>query len=67
MSAIIDDNTTDMAMEETLISPRFYKTNYKELDKVDISSVRHELDQLIEEMVQGDMKLAEKEKVLNDI
>ena len=29
MSAIIDDNTTDMAMEETLISPRFYTTNYK--------------------------------------
>ena len=39
MSAIIDDNTTDMAMEETLISPRFYTTNYKELDKVDVSSL----------------------------
>ena len=26
MSAILDDNTTDMAMEETLISPRFYTT-----------------------------------------
>ena len=32
MNTIIDDNTTDMAMEETLISPRFYTTNYKELD-----------------------------------
>ena len=31
MSTIIGDNTTDMAMEETLISPRFYTTNYKEL------------------------------------
>ena len=50
MNTIIDDNTTDMAMEETLISPRFYTTNYKELDKVDISSIRHEWDQLIEEM-----------------
>ena len=37
MSTIIDDNTTDMAMEETLISPRFYTTNYKELDKIDVS------------------------------
>ena len=50
MSAIIDDNTTDMAMEETLISPRFYTTNYKELDKVDVSSIRDEWDPLIEEM-----------------
>ena len=29
MTTIVDDNTTDMAMEETLISPRFYTTNYK--------------------------------------
>ena len=50
MSTIIDDNTTDMAMEETLISPRFYTTNYKELDKVDVSSIRDEWDPLIEEM-----------------
>ena len=50
MSTIIDDNTTDMAMEETLISPRFYTTNYKELDKVDVSPIRDEWDQLIEEM-----------------
>ena len=50
MSAILDDNTTDMAMEETLISPRFYTTNYKELDKVDVSSIRNEWDPLIKEM-----------------
>ena len=50
MSAIIDDNTTDMAMEETLISPRFYTTNYKELDKIDVSSIRDEWDPLIKEM-----------------
>ena len=50
MSTIIDDNTTDMAMEETLISPRFYTTNYKELDKVDVSSIRDEWDPLIKEM-----------------
>ena len=47
MSTIIDDNTTDMAMEETLISPRFYTTNYKELDKVDVSSIIHEWDPFI--------------------
>ena len=50
MSTIVDDNTTDMAMEETLISPRFYTTNYKELDKVDVSSIRNEWDPLIKEM-----------------
>ena len=50
MSTIIDDNTTDMAMEETLISPRFYTTNYKELDKIDVSSIRDEWDPLIKEM-----------------
>ena len=47
MSTIVDDNTTDLAMEETLISPRFYTTNYKELDKVDVSSIRNEWDPLI--------------------
>ena len=50
MNTIIDDNTTDMAMEETLISPRFYTTNYKELDKIDVSSIRDEWDPLIKEM-----------------
>ena len=49
MSTIIDDNTTDMAMEETLISPRFYTTNYKELDKIDVSSIRDEWDPLIKD------------------
>ena len=50
MKDLIDDNTTDMAMEETLISPRFYTTNYKELDKIDVSRVRSEWDPLVEEM-----------------
>ena len=50
MTTIVDDNTTDMAMEETLISPRFYTTNYKELDKVDVSSIRNEWDPLITEI-----------------
>ena len=50
MKDLIDDNTTDMAMEETLISPRFYTTNYKELDKINVSRVRSEWDPLVEEM-----------------
>ena len=29
MSTIIDDNTTDMAMEETLISPSFIQPTIK--------------------------------------
>ena len=48
MKDLIDDNTTDMAMEETLISPRFYTTNYKELDKINVSRVRSEWDPLVE-------------------
>ena len=50
MSDLIDDNTTDMAMEESVISPRFYTTNYKELDKIDVTRVKDEWDPLIEEM-----------------
>jgi magnesium-protoporphyrin IX monomethyl ester (oxidative) cyclase len=47
---IQDDETTELAMEETLISPRFYTTNYKELDKIDVSPIRSEWDPLIAEM-----------------
>jgi len=50
MNVIIDKDTTDIAMEESVISPRFYTTNYKELDKIDVNRVKDEWDPLIEEM-----------------
>ena len=41
---------TRLAQESTILSPRFYTTDFDELDKTDISSVRAEWDVLIAEM-----------------
>ena len=43
-------NTQKMAEETTLLSPRFYTTDFDALDKMDVSSVRKEWDELIAEM-----------------
>jgi len=43
-------DTTRKAQENTLLSPRFYTTDFEELDKMDVSSVRGEWDELIAEM-----------------
>lgn len=42
---------TDVAMQNTLLTPRFYTTNFDELDAIDVSSVRQDWDALIGEMV----------------
>ena len=44
------NETTRQAQETTLLNPRFYTTNFDELDKIDVSSVREEWDELIDEM-----------------
>ncbi len=43
-------NATQVAQQSTLLSPRFYTTDFDELDKTDIEPVRAEWDQLIAEM-----------------
>lgn len=43
-------DTDGMAAESTLLSPRFYTTDFAALDRMDVSSVRKEWDALIDEM-----------------
>ncbi len=41
---------TRAALENTVLSPRFYTTDFEELDRVDVSSVRQDWDKLIAEL-----------------
>ncbi len=42
--------TTEMAAETTLLDPRFYTTDFDEMDRIDVSPVREEWDRLIAQM-----------------
>jgi magnesium-protoporphyrin IX monomethyl ester (oxidative) cyclase len=44
------NETTRMAREETMLSPRFYTTDFAEMDRLDISAVRKDWDSLIQEL-----------------
>ncbi|MEM1343380.1 MAG: magnesium-protoporphyrin IX monomethyl ester (oxidative) cyclase [Pseudomonadota bacterium] len=43
-------DTTRMAQESTLLTPRFYTTDFDEMDRIDVTPVRAEWDALIGEM-----------------
>jgi magnesium-protoporphyrin IX monomethyl ester (oxidative) cyclase len=43
-------DATRIAQQSNVLSPRFYTTDFDELDKTDVSSVREEWDKLIAEM-----------------
>jgi magnesium-protoporphyrin IX monomethyl ester (oxidative) cyclase len=45
-------NTTEQAKQETLLSPRFYRTDYDAFDRLDISGVRDEWDKMMKEFKQ---------------
>ncbi len=45
-----DQMATDTAMQNTLLTPRFYTTDFDELDAIDVSAVRAEWDDLIKQM-----------------
>ncbi|NRA29180.1 MAG: magnesium-protoporphyrin IX monomethyl ester (oxidative) cyclase [Parvularculaceae bacterium] len=47
---LTDFNSTEAAVESTMLSPRFYTTDFAEIDRMDVSSVREEWDELISEM-----------------
>ncbi len=52
-AGVTDDQLSDtqrMATETTLLNPRFYTTDFDEMDKLDVTPVREEWDKLIAEM-----------------
>ncbi len=45
-----DEMATETAMSNTLLTPRFYTTDFDELDAIDVTPVREEWDRLIAQM-----------------
>ena len=50
-SALDSDMATEVAMQDTLLTPRFYTTDFDELDAIDVSGISEEWDTLIERML----------------
>ncbi len=47
---IAPNESTRLAIKDAMLSPRFYTTDFKEMDRLDVSSVRKEWDALLAEM-----------------
>ena len=48
---VVDSKTaTDVAMQNTLLTPRFYTTDFDEMDSIDVTPVREDWDRLIDQM-----------------
>ncbi len=47
----------ELAREDTVLSPRFYTTDFKAMDRIDVSPVRAEWDMLIAEMASDPNRL----------
>ncbi len=47
---LTQNDTMAMAKADTVLSPRFYTTDFEELDRMDVSGVRDEWDPLIAEL-----------------
>ena len=45
-----DEEATSIAMQDTLLTPRFYTTDFNELDALDVTPIREEWDKLIAAM-----------------
>jgi len=44
------EKATEVAMQNTLLTPRFYTTDFDEMDAIDVTSVRDDWDKLIAQM-----------------
>ena len=44
------EKSTEVAMQNTLLTPRFYTTDFAEMDAIDVTPVREDWDRLIAQM-----------------
>ena len=48
--AMTSEKATDVAMQDTLLTPRFYTTDFDEMDRISVEHIRDEWDPLIAQM-----------------